>query len=339
MNQIKLLVLDDYEGVLAQSPAMNKMRQLADVTVFDHPLTSNDYDRLKEFQVIFALRERTKMDVRFFDTCSSLELVLQSGGHAYHIDQNAATQRGIVIALGRRTTRPMLVVSELTLGLMIGLVRQIYPLNAEMAKGNWPTSIGGTLAGRTLGILGFGRHGRPVARLAQAFGMKVIAWERTGNYTKDESGVQRVSLDDLLAQSDIVSIHLKLSDESKGLLNRERIAKMKPGAFLVNTSRGAIVDESALIDALRENRLAGAGLDVFETEPLPTSSPLRTLPNVLLTPHVGWKVRDVLEEFVEIAAEQLDEWLINRLAPSDVMNPPALKVSRERNGGIEIIKS
>ena len=339
MNKLNLLVLDDYEGVLANAPAMAKMRQLANVTLFDHPLTSSDYDRLKEFKVIFALRERTKMDARFFDACSSLELVLQSGGHAYHVDQSAATKHGVVIALGRRNTKPLLVVPELTLGLMIGLVRQIYSLNADMAKGNWPASIGGTLAGRTLGILGYGRHGRPVARLAQAFGMKVIAWGRMGASAKDEHGVERVSLDDLLAQSDIVSIHLKLSDESRGLLNRERIAKMKPGAFLINTARGAIVDESALIDALRENRLAGAGLDVFETEPLPASSPLRTLPNVLLTPHVGWKVKDVLEEFVEIAAEQLDAWLNKQLAIGDVLNAQAITVTRERNGGIKTNES
>lgn len=335
MNQLRLLVLDDYEGVLAHAPAMNRLRQLADVTILERPLVSQDYDRLKEFQAILALRERTKLDQRFFETSHNLELVLQTGGHAYHIDQTAATHRGIIIALGRRATKPAVVVPELAFGFMLGLIRQIYPLTTEMAKGNWTQSIGESLSGRTLGILGYGRHGRPVAKLAQAFGMKVVAWNRTGLSEQDESGVPRVFLDDLLAQADVVSIHLRLSDESRGLLNRERIAQMKHGAILINTARGEIVDESALIDALREKRLAGAGLDVFAKEPLAASSPLRTMPNVLLTPHIGWQVRDVLEEFVQVAAEQLDAWLNNRLGASEVLNPQALVVNRKRNGGLK----
>ena len=335
MSPLKLLVLDDYEGKLAQAPAMNRLRQLADVTVFDQPLGANNFDQLREYQVILALRERTKLDERFFAVCENLELVLQTGGHAYHVDQNAATQRGIVIALGRRTTKPAVVVPELALGFMLGLVRQIYPLTTELAQGSWPSAMSGSLAGRTLGILGYGRHGRPVARLAQAFGMKVIVWDRTGSYAKGESGVERVPLDQLLAESDIVSIHLRLTDESRGLLNRERIGKMKPGAFLINTSRGDIVDEAALIDALREKRLSGAGLDVFCIEPLPASSPLRTLPNVILTPHIGWKVTDVLEEFVAVAAEQLEAWLNQRLDASETLNPGAMAISRNRNGGFK----
>ncbi|MEZ4658829.1 MAG: NAD(P)-dependent oxidoreductase [Caldilineaceae bacterium] len=141
---------------------------------------------------------------------------MQTGGHAYHLDQATATQRGIVVALGRRVTMPPVVVPELVMGLMLGLVRQIYPLHAEMQHGGWPSSIGGSLTGRTLGILGYGRHGRPVARLAEAFGMKVMAWKRCAPVGIDEFGVEYLPLDDLLAQADIVSIHLRLSDESRG---------------------------------------------------------------------------------------------------------------------------
>jgi phosphoglycerate dehydrogenase-like enzyme len=144
----------------------------------------------------------------------------------------------------------------------------------------------------------------------------------------------RLPLDDLLAISDVVSIHLRLSDESRGLLNREKLWKMKPGAILINTSRGAIVDEPALIEALREKRLAGAGLDVFCTEPLPPTSELRILPNVLLTPHVGWKVRDVLHEFVEIAADQLEAWLTTGISKTEVLNPDAMTVERKRSGSL-----
>ena len=333
MNKPKLLVMDDYERELALSPAMGRLRQLADVTILDHPI--NDYSILKNFQVILALRERTKLDGSFFEVCSSLELVLQTGGHAYHIDQVAASQRGIVIALGRRVSKPTVVVPELALGFMLGLVRQIYPLTLTMSNGEWQGSIGGSLAGRTLGILGYGRHGRPIARLAEAFGMKVIAWDRTGSRPgPDEFGVPRLLLDDLLAEADVVSIHLRLSDESRGLMNREKLWKMKPGAILINTSRGAIIDETALIDALRERRIAGAGLDVFAVEPLPASSPLRTMPNVLLTPHIGWQVRDVFHEFVEIATDQLEAWLKNELPKSDILNPDAMQSNRLRNDGL-----
>ena len=290
---------------------------------------------LKDFQIILALRERTKLDNHFFESCPALELILQTGGHAYHIDQAAATRGGIVIALGRRVSKPTVVVPELALGFMLGLIRQIYPLTTEMSKGEWRGSVGGSLAGRTLGILGYGRHGHPVARLAEAFGMKVIAWDRTGTRPEpDEFGVRQLPLDDLLAESDVVSIHLRLSDESRGLIDSEKLWKMKPGAILINTSRGAIIDEVALIDALHEKRIAGAGLDVFAVEPLPASSPLRTMPNVLLTPHVGWQVRDVFQEFVEIAADQLDAWLKNGLSKSDVLNPDAMQSDHSRRDGL-----
>jgi D-3-phosphoglycerate dehydrogenase len=335
MGKLKLLVLDDYESELSKAPAMDRLRQLADVTILDHLLTADDDNILKNTQIILALRERTRLDRQFFESCPALELVLQTGGHAYHVDSATATQNGVVIALGRRVSKPMVVVPELAFGFMLGLMRQIYPLTTSMHQGEWPASIGDSLAGRTLGILGYGRHGRPMARLAEAFGMKVIAWDRTGSHPEpDEFGVRRLPLDDLLAESDVVSIHLRLSDESRGLMSREKLWKMKPGAILINTSRGAIIDEAALIDVLQEKRLAGAGLDVFAVEPLPESSPLRTMPNVLLTPHVGWQVRDVFHEFVEIATNQLDAWLKAELPYTDVLNPDAIQVNRPRSGGL-----
>ena len=334
MHLPKLLVLDDYEGQLALAPAMDRLRELADVTILNYPLGADDRHQLKRFQVLLTLRERTQLDENLFKFCDNLELVLQTGGHAYHLDQTAADKRGVVVALGRRVIRPMVVVPELVFGFMLGLIRDIYPLTTQMAKGEWPTSMGGSLAGRTLGILGYGRHGRPVARLAKAFDMNVIAWDRRPSYRSDELDVGRMPLDDLLARSDIVSIHLRLSDESRGLINRDRIAKMKPGSLLINTSRGAIVDEDALVEALQENRIAGAGLDVFAVEPLPSSSPLRSMPNVLMTPHIGWQVSDVLHEFAAIAADQLAMWLKGRLSKKEVINPEAIRVSRRRIGNL-----
>jgi D-3-phosphoglycerate dehydrogenase len=335
-NRPRLLVLDDYEGQLAAAPAMARLRTLADVTILDRPLMAADQAILQESQVILALRERTTLDAHFFAACPKLELVLQTGGHAYHVDQAAATQRGIIVALGRRATQPTVAVPELAFALLLGLMRQIHPLTNRMAQGEWPQSMGGTLAGRTLGILGYGRHGRPIARIAAAFGMKIVVWDRTGAAKPEEPGIQRLTLDELLAYADVVSIHLRLSDESRGLLNRKRLALMKPTAFLINTERGAIVDEEALVDALRDQRIAGAGLDVFVTEPLPATSPLRTLPNVLLTPHIGWQVSEVLQEFTAIAADQLAQWRQEQLAPTEVLNPEAVKIPRQRSGGLAL---
>lgn len=330
----RLLVLDDYERRVAAAPAMARLRELAEVTVLDRPLAPADLAGLADVQVLLAIRERTRLDADFFDRLPNLELVLQTGGHAYHLDEPAATERGIVIALGRRARMPSAAVPELTFGLMLAALRRIHPLAAQLSQGEWPAAVGGTLAGRTLGILGMGRHGRPVARIGACFGMRVLAWDRGRPYPADDPVVERLPLDDLLARSDVVSIHLRLSPESRGLLDRERLARMRPGALLVNTARGAIVDEDALVAALGSGRLGGAALDVFVTEPLPASSPLRTLTNVVLTPHIGWKVDEVFHEFSEIAAEQLVAWLDGRLAGDEVLNPAAARLPRERMGSL-----
>jgi len=332
----RLLVLDDYEGRIAGAPAMDRLRELAEVTVLERPLTDGDLDRLAGVRVLLAIRERTRLDAALLERLPELELVLQTGGHAYHVDQAAATERGVVVALSRRARMASASVPELTFGLMLAVLRRIHPLAAELAGGAWPAAMGGTLAGRTLGILGLGRHGRPVARIAAAFGMLVLAWDRDPGreYPDDEPVAERLPLDDLLARSDVVSIHLKLSPSSTGLLDRERLARLRPGAILVNTARGAMIDERALVDALHRGRLAGAGLDVFATEPLPADHPLRRAPNVVLTPHIGWKVDEVFAEWAEIAAEQLDAWLAGRLPADEVLDPAAADVPRDRLGGL-----
>jgi phosphoglycerate dehydrogenase-like enzyme len=332
----RLLVLDDVEGRIAGAPAMARLRELAEVAVLDRPLADGDLDRLAGVRVLLAIRERTRLDEALLERLPELELVLQTGGHAYHVDQQAATGRGVVVALSRRARMASASVPELTFGLMLAVLRRIHPLAAELAAGAWPAAMGGTLAGRTLGVLGLGRHGRPVARIAAAFGMLVLAWDRDPGreYPDDEPVAERLPLDDLLARSDVVSIHLKLSPESTGLLDRGRLARMRPGAILVNTARGAILDEQALVEALTAGRLAGAGLDVFATEPLPADHPLRRAPNVVLTPHIGWKVDEVFAEWAEIAAEQLDAWLAGRLPADEVLDPAAAQVPRDRLGGL-----
>jgi phosphoglycerate dehydrogenase-like enzyme len=333
----RLLVLDDYEGRIASAPAMARLRELAEVSVLDRPLADGDLDGLAEVRVLLAVRERTPLDRQLLDRLPRLELVLQTGGHAYHVDQEAATGRGIVVALGRRARMPTASVPELTFGLMLAVLRRIHPLAGQLAAGDWPAAMGGTLAGRTLGILGLGRHGRPVARIAAAFGMLALAWDRDAgrDYPDDEPVAERLPLDDLLERSDVVSVHLRLSPASTGLLDAGRLARMRPGAILINTARGAIVDEQALVAALAAGRLAGAGLDVFATEPLPADHPLRTALNVVLTPHIGWKVEEVFAEWVEIAADQLAAWLAGRLPATEVLDPAAAQVPRDRLGGLE----
>lgn len=323
MQRLQLVVLDDYEGQMATAPAMARLQELAEVVVLKRPLTPADHPLLSQTHVLFAIRERTRLDADFFAACPNLRLVLQSGGHAYHLDKAAATERGIVVALGRQIKMPTVAIPELTFGLILSLKRQIHALNAQMAQGAWPTTpMGSSLAGKTLGILGYGRHGRPVARVAQAFGMKVVAWDRSGKSAPSDDGVQRLPLPDTLACADVVSIHLRLSPESTGLIGAAELAQMRSDALLINTARGAIVDEAALVQALQTHTIAGAGLDVFAVEPLPADSPLRTLPNVVLTPHIGWKTTEIFHEFAAKAAEQLEAWINGRLSPSDMLNPP-----------------
>jgi len=335
MNAIRLLVLDDYEGIISDSPGMQRIQQIAETTILREPLDPSKFAMLGDFHTIIAVRERTRLDVRFFQHCTSLELLLQTGGHAYHVDLTEATARGIVVALGRRITAPAIVLPELVFALLLGLVRKIYPTRTRMENGEWPNFTGSSLYGKTMGILGYGRIGRPVARMAQAFGMQVVAWDRSGESPDiDSHGVRFLPLEDLLQISDVVSVHLRLSSDSRRLLDSEKLHHMKPGAILINTSRGAIIDETALIDALLSSKISGAGLDVFENEPLAAASPLRKLPNVLVTPHIGWQVDAVFNDFISIAADQLSAWLEYKLSPDDVINPDAMRAQRPRHGGI-----
>lgn len=332
MDKLNLLILDDNEGELAAAPAMEKLSQLANVTVMNRPIGPDDHVELAQYQLIFALRERTKIDASFLDLFPNLELILQSGGHAYHLDRAAASERGIIVALGRGAKRPMIIMPELTWALILGLNRRLLPIHRQMENGEWPEIVGTTLHGKTLGILGYGRHGKPIARVGRVFGMKIAAWDRGRDYSEDADDVTRLPLDELMGTADVVTIHLKLSDESRGLISRELLYKMKPTALFVNTSRGAIVDEAALADLLAEGRIAGAGLDVFAEEPLASNSPLRSLPNVILTPHIGWKVNSMLHEWMGMAANQLEDWLNNRLDPKIIMNLEGMDVDRPRHG-------
>ncbi|AOP33810.1 hypothetical protein A0128_08110 [Leptospira tipperaryensis] len=316
-----MLVLDDWEGKIAESSAWNKISESVHIKYITKPLEEMSEEELKDVIFLMAIRERTPLTAKNFDLLPNLKLVLQTGGHAYHIDQEAASERGIKIALGRRAKAPILSVPELTVAIMLSLVHLIPQAQVEMKSGGWPKLLGRTLSNRRLGILGLGRHGSKVAEIAKsAFQMDVVSWERPTNSPSTNQNFPRLPLEELLKTSDIISVHLRLSPESTGLLSAETFQLFKEGSILINTSRGAILDETALVHCLQNGPIAAAGLDVFEKEPLDKNSPLRRLDNVLLTPHIGWTVEEVFEEFAQIAATQVAQYLDGNLPSSELIS-------------------
>jgi len=315
-----LIVLDDWEGRIQASDCWSQVKELVEIKFLKAAIETVYDTEIERAQFLMALRERTTLDENLFKRMPNLKLVLQTGGHAYHVDISAAQKQNILIALGRRIKAPLISVPELTFAFALSLMHKVHQGNNTMHKGQWQLFTGRTLSKRRLGIIGLGRIGSRVAHIAStAFNMEVVAWDRGLDTYDSSNGIKRLSLDQLLETSDIVSIHLRLSEESKGLMNKERLEKMKPGAILINTSRGVIVDENALVETLTKGTLSGAALDVFSQEPLAVDSPLRTLDNVILTPHIGWTVEEVFEEFAQIACTQLIQYLNGTLAKSELL--------------------
>lgn len=319
---MKVTVLDDYQHAIAGTRALERLRQNAEVHVLTEKLATEEelIRNLTGSQAIIPIRERTKFPASLLRMLPDLEFISQTGNHAYHIDIEAATRAGIIIALapgGNSTT-------ELTFGLMIGVMRRIPQSDQAMRRGQWPLVLGYVLKGKTLGILGLGKIGIEVAAIARAFGMKVIAWGPTLTAERAaQSQATFVALDDLLQQADVVSIHLKLSDQSKGLLDEGRLRLMKKSAYLINTARGAIVNEQALVDVLRARVIAGAALDVFMEEPLPANHPLLRLENVVITPHLGWPTDSGFAGFAENAVDNILDYVQGKLTRA--INPEALQ--------------
>jgi phosphoglycerate dehydrogenase-like enzyme len=282
----------------------------AEVRIFTEPF--GDPAVLRGYEALIANRERTRFDRALLEQVPDVRIIAQTGNHANHIDLPAAAELGIVI--GKATGGGFSIgTAELTIGLMIGIMRHIPQVDAAIRKGTWPTPVGPVLHGKTLGVVGFGRQGPYLARLAAAFGMRVLAW--SPRLTPERAAAHSAEwreLDDLLAEADVVTLHVALNAGSRGLIDRRRHGRLKPSAFLINTSRGPIVDEAALVQALRSGQLAGAGLDVFDTEPLPPRHPLTELDNVVLTPHIGWPTDHAYALFAEAAADVLLAWLDGR---------------------------
>ena len=325
---MKVTVLDDYQHAIEGARAIERLRQNADVQILTEKLATEEalIRTLAGSQAIIPIRERTKFPASVLRALPDLEYISQTGNHAYHIDIEAATRAGIIIALapgGNSTT-------ELTFGLMIAVMRRIPQSDQAMRRGEWPLVLGYVLRGKTLGILGLGKIGTEVAAIGRAFGMKVIAWGPTLTAERAaKSQATYVALDQLLQEADVVSVHLKLSDQSKSLLNEARLRLMKKSAYLINTARGAIVDEHALVEVLRDHTIAGAALDVFLDEPLPPHHPLLRLDNVVLTPHLGWPTDSGFEGFAENAVNNILDYMDGKL--TRVINPEALQ-NRAKDG-------
>jgi phosphoglycerate dehydrogenase-like enzyme len=265
---MKVTVLDDYQRAFEATAAIRRLREKVEVDIHTEKLATENAiaEALKGSHAIIPVRERTKFTASLLGALPDLEYISQTGNHVYHVDMEAATKQGIVVSLapgGNSTT-------ELAFGLMLAIMRRIPQSDRAMRRGEWPLVLGYVLKGKTLGILGLGKIGTEVAAIARAFGMNVIAWgptltpERAAN-----SAATYLPLEEVLKTADVVSVHLMLSEQSKNLLNEARLRLMKKSAYLVNTARGAIVDETALVKALKENAIAGAALDVFVEEPLP----------------------------------------------------------------------
>ncbi len=318
---IRVAILDDYQRVATRFFGPGLPPDVEPETFSDHLGDPEEVvQRLEPFDVVVAMRERTPFPRDVLARLPRLRLLVTTGMHNAAIDLDGAAAEGVLVC---GTGGPGHPTAELTLGLMLALARRIPQEDAALRAGAWQTTLGVTLRGRRLGLIGLGRLGRQVASLALAFGMEVGAWSQ--NLTQagaTEVGVEReATLEGLLRSADIVSIHTRLSDRTRGLLGRDELRVMKRTALLVNTSRGPIVDTAALVDALRNGAIAGAALDVYDEEPLPAEHPLRTAPNTVLTPHLGYVSEESYEVFFREAREDLEAFLAG--SPVRCLNEPA----------------
>ena len=332
---MKVAILDDYPRVALDVADWSAVQAKAEITVFDRHLSEEAAaEALKDFDVLVTVRERMALPASLIARLPTLKLITIIGMSLPNLDMAAATEHGVIVChsnFGAPAFRSVAnATPELAWGLMIATVRHIASEDRRMREGGWQSTTGLILAGKTLGLLGLGRIGKRMAEYARVFGMQTIAWSQ--NLTAEaaaEVGVRRVDKDELFAQADVVSIHLVLSDRTRGLVTAHELGLMKPTAYLINTSRGPIVEEAALLEALKSRRIAGAGIDVYWDEPPPGDHPLRAMDNVTLTPHLGYVTRETLHAFYSDSIEAVAAFLDG--APIRVANPQALE--RRAAGG------
>jgi phosphoglycerate dehydrogenase-like enzyme len=322
-------ILDDYVGLALDLADWSSVQARAEITVFARHLSEAEAaDALRPFDVVCTMRERMALPRTLIERLPNLKLITIVGKSLPNLDMTAATERGVLVAHSNFANPRFSAVRDATpefaWGLMIATVRNLAEEHRRMRDGGWQTTTGMTLSGKTLGLLGLGRIGKRMAGYANVFGMEVIAWSQ--NLTHEAAaaaGARRVEKATLFEESDVVSVHLVLSERTRGLVAEPELALMKPHAYLINTSRGPIIDEAALISALRARRIAGAGLDVYDIEPLPPDHPLRLLPNVTLSPHLGYVTREMLTAFYSDTVEAVVAWLNG--TPIRIANPEALQ--------------
>ena len=325
----RVAILDDYQGAARAVPSWQRLADRASVEVFRDTLTDHAAlaQRLSWFEILVLIRERTRFPAPLLQRLPALEMLALTGRNFGQVDVEAATERGILVTDTEGSAASPI---ELTIGLILAAVRRIPQEDAAMRIGRWQMSVGVELKGKTLGILGLGRIGSRIAGFGTFLGMRVLAWGPTLTDERAAAcGVTRVSLDRLFRDSDVISVHLRLSDVSRGLVTANLLRCMKPTAFLINTARGPIVDEAALFECLVERRIAGAGLDVYGVEPLPGSHPLLALDNVVLTPHLGYVTQETYRIFFEQVVESVAAYLDGQVPPRCI-NPEA--AARRRPG-------
>jgi len=301
-------ILDDYQSVALEMADWGAVRERFEIEVHDAHIADADVlaATLARSQVIVAMRERTPFPRSTLERLPDLRLLITTGMANRSFDVEAARELGITVCGTGSAGNAM---PELTIGMIIALLRNFAAEDAAVRAGGWQHTVGVGLSGRTLGVVGLGRIGIPVAALARAFGMDVIAWSPSLTAARAaEHGARAVAKHELFAAADVVTIHMPLSERSRGLVGAAELAAMRPTAYLINTSRGPIVDERALVDALREGRIAGAGLDVYDVEPLPADHVLRTLPNTLLLPHIGYVTEEAYRVMYRDAVEDILAW-------------------------------
>jgi phosphoglycerate dehydrogenase-like enzyme len=303
-------ILDDYQNVALQVADWSPVAKDLDIKVFNEPLGGQDkvIRALADFEIVCGMRERTPFPRAVIEALPKLRLLITTGARNASFDLQAAKERNVVVCGTPGTGNPT---AGVAIGLMLELTRRIGFENARMKSGQlWQTTIGIDLEGQTLGVIGLGKLGTRVANIAKAFGMKVIAWSQ--NLTPEkarEAGVDYASKEDLLRRADFISIHVILSQRTRGLIGANELGLLKPTAYLINTSRGPIIEEAALLAALKEKRIAGAGLDVFDVEPLPLDHPLRRLDNVVLTPHLGYVSVQNYRAYFAGVVEDIRAWM------------------------------
>jgi phosphoglycerate dehydrogenase-like enzyme len=315
---LRVAILDDYQNVALTLADWSPLSGRAEPVVFDAAFADLDAAAaaLAEFPAIVAMRERTPFPAALFERLPDLKLLVTTGMRNFSIDLDAAGAHGVAVCGTELLPYPA---AELTWGLILALSLNIPQDARTMQEGGWQTGVGQSLYGRTLGIIGLGKQGKQVARFANAFHMDVVAWSR--NLTAAEAAGQdarRVELDELLSIADIVTIHVVLNEGTRGLIGARELGLMRPDALLVNTARGPVVDEAALLEALNDGTIAGAAIDVYDSEPLPADHKLRRAPNTVLTPHMGYVTRENLTLMYSQAIEDIAAFLDGK--PVRVLN-------------------